>query len=160
MKWKSILGCVFIFMLITLLSGINYNVSAFEYNQFNDYNSEFKIIEDYNHDFSNNSYFIENNNFHLKNRFNRLASITQNGSNNESTVCQIGNIGSIVELMQIGDNNKANINQIANFAKTEVFQFGSNLDVSVDHWRSGTDVYVIQSGTNEYNEKVKIIEFR
>lgn len=160
MKWKSILSCIFILLLMILLAGIKYNVSAFGYNQFNDYNSYIKIIEDYKHDFSNNNYFIGNNNFHLKNRFNRFASITQNGSNNESTVCQIGNIGSIVELMQIGDNNKANINQIANFAKTEVFQFGSNLDVSVDHWRSDTDIYVIQSGIDKYTEETKIIEFK
>ncbi len=158
MKWKSILPCIFILLIIILLAGINYNVSAFEYNQFNDYNSNIQFKEDYKHDFSNNNYLIENNNFHLKNRFNRFASITQGGSNNESTICQIGNIGSIVELMQIGDNNKANINQIANFAKTEVFQFGSNLDVSVDHWKSGTDIYVIQSGIDKYTQETKIIE--
>ena len=158
MKWKSILSNIYILLLIILLAGINYNVSAFEYNQFNDYNSEFKIIEDYNHDFSNNNYFIENNNFHLKNRFNRFASITQEGSNNKGTICQIGNFESVVKLMQIGDNNKANINQIANFAKTEVFQFGSNLDVTVDHWITGTDIYVIQSGIDKYTEETKIIK--
>ncbi|MFW6028699.1 MAG: hypothetical protein ACOCRO_00450 [Halanaerobiales bacterium] len=160
MKWKSILSCIFIFVLIIMLAGINYNVSAFEYDQFNNYDSNIKFEEDYKYDFSGINFLIENNNFHQNNRFNRFASITQNGFNNESTICQIGNIGSIVELMQIGDKNKANINQIANFAKTEVFQFGSNLDVSVDHWRSDTDIYIIQSGTNKYNERVKIIEFR
>jgi hypothetical protein len=160
MKWKSILSCIFIFALIIILSGINYNVSAFEYNQFSEYNANVQFAEEYNYDFSNNAFLSERNTFSLNNKFNRFASITQNGSNNKSNILQIGNIGSIVELMQIGNNNQANVNQIANFAKTEVFQFGSNLDVSIDHWRSDTDIYVIQSGTNEYNERIKIIEFR
>jgi hypothetical protein len=160
MKWKSILSCIFIFALIIILSGINYNVSAFEYNQFDGYDPNIQFEEYYKHDFSSSNFFIENNSFHRNNRSNRFASITQNGFNNESTICQIGNIGSIVELMQIGNNNQANVNQIANFAKTEVFQFGSNLNVSLDHWRSDTDIYVIQSGIDKYTQETKIIEFK
>ncbi|MCC3145883.1 hypothetical protein LJ207_11210 [Halanaerobium sp. Z-7514] len=151
---------ILIFCLLIHLSPAD-KIYAFEYSQFNTFepNINLTVLDKFDHNFANNSFMVANYNLPSNNNLNRrFAFIKQLGANNQSNITQIGNIGSIVELVQIGDNNQANVNQIANFAKTEVFQFGRNLDVSVDQWRSGSQIYVIQSGIDKYTEKIKIIE--
>ena len=144
-----------IFIFLLLIIPIHY-ISAFENNQSFGYDFDINFNKGYSHIALQNNILIQNDKLNLYNPLRRFAIINQSGSLNESNICQIGNIGSLVELVQIGNNNKAEVNQSASFAKTEVFQFGSNLKVSVDQWKSDSEVYIIQTGTNKYNEKTKI----
>jgi hypothetical protein len=132
------------------------NIFAFENNAAYEYKFSNNFKKDYSHLELQNNFLIENNVLKLYSPLRRFAIINQSGSFNESSISQIKNIGSLVELVQIGNNNNVEVKQTANFAKTEVFQFGSNLKLSVNHWKSDSEVYIIQSGTNEYNKRTKI----
>lgn len=144
---------IFIFLLVITLAD---NISAFESNAAYRYKFNNNFKKDYSHLELQNSFLMENSGLKSYNPLRRFAVINQSGSFNESSIFQIRNVGSLVELVQIGNNNNIEVNQTANFAKTEVFQFGSNLKLSVDHFKSDSEVYIIQSGTNEYNKRTKI----
>ena len=153
---------IIIYLLLLILSSLvflNQEIYAEEIKQFQGFNSEINFKTDYEYKLLEYSFLNEEDKLIHSNFIKNAASIIQNGNQNEGSISQFGNFGSVVELIQIGNENRAEINQFANHTKAEVFQFGNNHDLSIDQWGSEGKIYVIQSGNNLENKEVKIIQF-
>lgn len=159
---RLIVLMIYIMLLISVqFIFISQSIYAEEIQQFNGYNSDlnFDLKADYEYKILEYD-FLSKEKRSLKNHFiNNFAYINQLGNQNQSSICQLGIFGSVVEIIQIGNKNKADLKQYANNTTAEVFQFGDNHDLSVEQWGSEGKIYVIQSGINLENKEIKIIQF-
>jgi len=131
---------------------------AEELKQFYGYNSELDFENNFEYNLLENNLLVKENRLVFNNFRKNVAFINQNGNQNESSIFQIGSMGSIVNIVQIGNENKAKVKQFADYTRSEIFQFGNNHNLSIEQWGSQGKIYVIQSGNNLENKEVKIIQ--
>lgn len=124
-----------------------------------EYNFDINFVKNYEYNLLEYSFLSGEKNLAFTNFMRRTVLINQNGNYNESSISQIGNFGSIVDVIQIGNKNKTAVKQFGNFTKTEIFQFGNNHDLSIEQWGSEGKIYIIQSGNNLENKEIKIVQF-
>ena len=162
MRQKKLIIMIYMALLISVqFIFIGQIIYAEEIPQSYEYNSEldFDLQNDYEYKLLEYN-FLSRESRSLPNNFiNNSAYINQLGNQNQSSICQPGIFGSVVEIIQIGNKNKADLKQYANNTTAEVFQFGDNHDLSVEQWGDQGKIYVIQSGINLDNKEVKIIQF-
>ena len=162
MRQKKLIIMIYMALLISLqFIFIGQIIYAEEIPQSYEYNSEldFDLQNDYEYKLLEYN-FLSRESRSLQNNFiNNSAYINQLGNQNQSSICQLGIFGSVVEIIQIGNKNKADLKQYANNTTAEVFQFGDNHDLSVEQWGSEGKIYVIQSGNNLENKEIKIVQF-
>ena len=158
-KNKLIVIIYLILLTLSQLLFLNQVTYAEENQQFQGYNSDLNFKNDYEYKLLEYSFLAGENKLNLNNHLKNYAYISQNGNLNQGLICQIGNFGSVVEIVQIGNENKANVKQFANNTKAEVFQFGDNHDLSIEQWGNEGGIYVIQSGNNFENKEIKIVQF-
>src|SRR6056297_1222923 len=152
-----------VFVTLLLISGYFLiaaeMIYAEEIQTFMGYNSNFNYQYDYEFKLLEYSFLNDGDKLVFNSFIKNSAYINQNGNHNQSKIFQIGNFGSIVEIIQIGNENNAVVKQFASSAKADVFQFGNNHDLSIEQWGNEAEIYVIQSGNNFENKEIKIIQF-
>jgi|GEM_PF-1611966 hypothetical protein len=160
MQKNKLIVIVFLILLtLSQLLFLNQVTYAEESQQFQGYNSDFNFKTDYEYKFLEYSFLTGENKLNLNNNLKNSAYISQNGNLNQGLISQIGNFGSLVEIVQIGNENRASVNQYANNTSAEIFQFGDNHDLSIEQWGNESKIYVIQSGNNFENKEIKIVQF-
>lgn len=158
---KNQLFVIVYLILLTLSQFLFFNQVTYaqEFQQFQGYNSELNFKSDFEYKLLDYNSQSEDSKSPFNNFIKNYAYINQNGNQNQSEIFQIGNFGSIVEVIQIGNENKTAVKQFASSAKADIFQFGDSHDLSIEQWGTEAKIYVIQSGNNFENKEMKIVQF-